>query len=466
MASRRLSAEKYLKGNYTSSGKDWFTLATDPFHDYNHHVAGYPDADSSRTIVSCYQYAIDIAKPAGAAGNWDAHIFSLPLSRPETFAQYASTANEDTVQLTAGTKPAFAVMNVIAADAGQLLFPTTALWAPTNLAVTPLDTFAATLSGMSRLIGYGFEVVNTTAELNKQGVVTCYRMPQMAHSDHKLLTNVAGTAGYQIPTVRYRSPPSTVAEAMILGGSTQWAASDGCYCVVPLSNVSNPLKPASQQATMFATKGGIVTGEHVIHSDFATLGAANAMPVLSPADFVTQKHSPFCTSGAMFTGLSNSTTLRVKVKLYVERAPTFSEPDLAVLASPSATYDPKILNLYSSVIGLLPVAVPVGENTAGDWWRRILTAIAAVAPMVGSLIAPGSGTLIGTAVSGLAKAVHEVIPEKVSKKKKKSQPGPEVAPALNNVNRVVDGSQNDLLGKKSRRARGRRNKPVAPPPAP
>ena len=37
----------------TEDGKEWLTLALDPFHDYNKQVAGYPDADASHTVVSC-----------------------------------------------------------------------------------------------------------------------------------------------------------------------------------------------------------------------------------------------------------------------------------------------------------------------------------------------------------------------------------------------------------------------------
>lgn len=71
-------------------GRDWLTLALDPFHDYNHQVAGYPDANCSQTVVSCYQYQVEVAAPPGIAPNtnWDAHIYNMPICRTDDFGVF------------------------------------------------------------------------------------------------------------------------------------------------------------------------------------------------------------------------------------------------------------------------------------------------------------------------------------------------------------------------------------------
>ena len=60
----RVIEEMVSKHTLTSAGRDWLVLALDPFHDLEKSVAGYPDADSSMTVVSCYQGAIDLSKQA------------------------------------------------------------------------------------------------------------------------------------------------------------------------------------------------------------------------------------------------------------------------------------------------------------------------------------------------------------------------------------------------------------------
>jgi len=77
---RKDIGQAILEKNLSADGRDWLTLAVDPFHDLLHPIAGYPDADSSHTVVSCYQYSLDISKPPAAAGNWDLHIMTNPWS--------------------------------------------------------------------------------------------------------------------------------------------------------------------------------------------------------------------------------------------------------------------------------------------------------------------------------------------------------------------------------------------------
>lgn len=75
----------------TPDGKEWITLALDPFHDYNKQIAGYPDADASQTVVSCFQYQADLVAPG--AVNWDCHIYNAPVCKADDLSCVTLDAN-------------------------------------------------------------------------------------------------------------------------------------------------------------------------------------------------------------------------------------------------------------------------------------------------------------------------------------------------------------------------------------
>lgn len=423
-ANRRTEiGQAVLKKGLSAEGRDWFTLAMDPFHDYQHPVAGFPDADSSHTVVSCFQYALDVSKPAGSAGNWDCHIFTNPVCEATLMPnQITNVANVQYSVFAGALSAMVAPVSIIKADAGQDLFPkSTVNWNPTNIEQQAVDMTPDAGAGVSRIIGMGFEVVNTTADMYRQGALTAYRMPQEAAVDYNMYCNSGVTIGSQIPVRTYRSPPSTANDAMVLGGTRQWAAAEGAYVVSPLATVQNPLTPPSSINMHYSVAGTDPAGAYVVADQFAALGVTSNLPVLTAQQMKLRKYTPYCTTGVFLTGLSQQTTLRIKVKCYVERAPTFNESSLAVLATPSAPYDAKVLNLYSSVLTALPVAVPVGYNAAGDWWKMILKTVAAVAAPIGGLMGGPAGGLIGAALAGGAGLAAGVIPETAKFRAKERQ---------------------------------------------
>jgi len=88
-----------------------------------------------------------------------------------------------------------------------------------------------------------------------------------------------------------------------------------------------------------------------------------------------------------------------------ERFPTPSEPDLVVLAAPSAAFDPCALELYSRCMGKLPVGVPQGMNPLGEWFKDVLRKVTHYAtPVLRTLGALnpafGAGADISQAING------------------------------------------------------------------
>jgi hypothetical protein len=422
-------------GKITPDGKDWLVSALDPFHDYNHVMAGYPDACTSQTVVSCYQYETTVAAPGAA--NWDCHVFTLPICKAETYNIQSESADwttiteaNPTVNLTLGP------LNIYANAAGSPLLPTVPVSATQTRAVLPTAGVEELASSNSRIVAMAYEVHNTTAPLNKQGAVCTYRMPTSKSVNQVIWRNNPGTSSATVTGFRIPQPPGSIADANLLKSARTWEAADGVYATCFQNSVDNPMCMMANEYLVFES-----------NSDPGAVSTVWASPLVvgpgaTPTSYapLATKTTPFDVSGAIFTGLSPTTTLTVKLRVFVERAPGFSQRDLAPLASPSAGYDIAALEMYAQAINYLPAAVKVGENAAGDWWRTVVKVLRAAAGPVGmalNSVVPGAG-LVGSAVQSLAgqidvskpvapqtripqRAVVRVVQQKKAKPRKSAQ---------------------------------------------
>lgn len=378
------------KSAITQDGKDWLIAALDPFHDFAHPIAGYPDADAANTVVSCYQYQTEVKAPAGVAGNWDCHVFNTPLADTATYNVLLESADWSYVAPQVAPQSAIiGPLTIVSAATNGALLPLCPVPATTVSAALPPAPTSDIAGGVSRVIGMGFEVHNTTSALNKQGAVCTYRMPCNA-GPNQTGYEIAGPSYADLTGVRYPAPPSSVAQAQRLRGSRTWNAEDGVYANCFQGSIHNPLAEISCKSIL-------------INDSQSGSGTALVSPVVTNLPVVTPQRTktiPFDVTGAMFTGLSNSTTLTVKLRVYVERAPTIYDASLAPLASPSAGYDVNTLQLYAQAINMLPCAVKVNENAAGDWFKAVVSVLKHVAGPVGAVMntfVPGAG-LVGNAV--------------------------------------------------------------------
>lgn len=426
------------KGSLTSDGRDWLTCALDPYHDFNHTLAGYPDAAVSQTVVSCYQYQTTVTAPAGVAGDWDAHIFTLPIAFTQNYSVYNQGVDWTTIT---DPNPTIAgilgPLNIISNAVGSPLVPVVPVSATQARQCLPALGVEEAASGCSRIIAMGFEVHNTTADIYKQGAVCSYRMPTAPGQNMVMFLNNAGPPATSYGSVsgkRFPQPPPTQADAMRMKTSRTWDAREGVYSTVFQSSVDNPLVQMSNQQVLFGKDADPGVAAAAWGSPLAAVPGPANPTVYAP---LATKTTPFDVTGAFFTGLSNQTSLTVKLRLYVERAPGWNLPDLAPLASPSAGYDIAALELYAQAINALPAAVKVSENGAGDWWRAVTGVLKHVAAPAGALlntVVPGAG-LIGSAVQTIAgqldttkpiaKQVLERLPTDMPRRQLTTMPAPQ-----------------------------------------
>jgi len=383
----------------TPAGKEWLVAALDPFHDFDVNCSGYPDINLAPSIVQLVKQTVTIAVPGTVTNgqNWDCHITSLPWPTATQMAQYtlgSGGAQNAIVYNAAAPQVTLGGISWVSVPSGS----STALGTAATSGMGCLFLPDSYLLGASRVIAQGFEVVNTTSELNSQGQVLVYRNPQeppVTGASYPIL-NAAATSIIGVASLTDVNPwPASPAQAMLLTGTRQWHAKEGAYCALTLNSNQLPI-------TGEAYVGPIIQPD-------AVQGAPNTsawFPKLAMGSLFAStqlcSQSSFNSSGAYFTGLSYTTTLSLTYNVFVERFPSSSETDLAVLAKPSPQYDLTALELYSTCLADMPPGVMVKENGLGEWFADAVSGITGMlAPVLKAI--PHPYAQIGAAAADFTK---------------------------------------------------------------
>jgi len=388
----------------TPAGVNWLTIATDPFHDSEISVDGYPGISTSRSITQCVNLTTSISTPLDDDGLWDCHIFlnpcsyswaqnSTPVSDPRYYRTLLSedghTAQDQTGAYLVGGFNAISVPN------GDAWTAATTFTSEEKLGFPP-----AYQTGFYRLIAGGVEVTNTTSDLNKQGTVTNYRSP--CNKQNGMCLDVE--AEYTQVCAYGALPPDTMANAALFPNSKTWAAAAGTYSVSTLNEMENAYSsPVTGLCGLITTPNQTQLEEQatrLAYLPFECNGQANSTLL------------PFDINGCVFSGLSPQTTLQVTARYYFERVPSIADPNLLVLARPPPCFDPLAIEIYSKVLDTLPIAVPVGMNPLGEWFKDVLEAIAEYAPIIGGAlgnVVPGAGA-IGNIIGAGARGASRLMP--------------------------------------------------------
>lgn len=382
-------------GAITPSGRNWLIAAVDPFHDEQMRLIGYPDVESGASVVRCIKQSMSITSTLGTV--WDCHIVQWPWltynSGPTDVGSFQVSTNRS------GQCFEFAD-GVVAISTGGLQVYETAAGADlsilTSTVLGKLKVADEFTQGAGRLIGIGFEVHNTTAEIYRSGAISPYRM--MAN-DPTPVTMMAASATKRLSfsAVPVRYPPKNVAEAMIIPGTKQWEAAEGCYVVGAFHTIENPARP---QGTTTPIIEATLNDDYDGTLNVSQINFVKPTAMLGPvgAPITPFRVHPIHQSGAILTGLSPQTTLTINWNVYYESFPGPAESALLPLAMPSAPYDPAVLTLYSKLTSELPMGVMVKENGLGDWF---LNAAGEAARFISPLL-KGTGNPLAMGVGALA----------------------------------------------------------------
>jgi len=373
-------------GALTESGSAWVKCALDPFHDYEiSGLDGIPDVETEPSLVVRTQQSMVVKNAAG--GIWDCNIVNMPVD----FSFTTSTGESCAL----GTYSPHSTLGGVMPGTFRVAQSTDTRMdgIQASLVVSGTDTFqnvgarerlglddylvagAGTDLQAYRIVASGFEVVNTTAPLERSGACTVYEIGAPGEaSDINYIDGVINRVG----TARnFRMPPINMAEAKQTPGARTWHAQEGAYVV---SKHRSEMGFSSVAKRDFAYASSTSTSSawcsHKAGREITTAG--NEAPDTERSGCASHI-SNMNLSGAYFTGLSENTTLQVTWRCVLERLPGPFDLQNLALASPSAPYDPRALELYSHITARLPPGVPVGYNDAGKYFRMIAAQIRAAA---------------------------------------------------------------------------------------
>lgn len=370
----------------TPHGVDFLRAALDPMHDTQlKELKGWPDLETAASVNMVVKQSLPIAlpNPTPITGNWDLHVVHFPWLN--SLAMIGASRQNNLFfpgnAVTAANTIGLGGLCAWIVPAGQPLSIST----PPTYQLNLPDSFSA---GGLRVIGSGVEVYNTTAPNFAQGSVFGWRQENGDISaETQYIANYGNSGGGAIANVPFSgiavpSPPQTASAAMLIPGTRQWAAKDGVYLVVPHVSENNPQVLANYTQPLLFIGANADTTVSFPPSPVTLPGPTNTTAMLMPAfgtgtvagTYFAQSTRlfPMHAAGAIFTGLSTSTTLTLTWNLYLERFPTVAEPEILVLATPSASMDYLALKAYSEALLSLPVAVPAGENGLGDWFAGVV----------------------------------------------------------------------------------------------
>lgn len=442
----------------TPAGKEWLIAAVDPWHDTPVNCTGYPDVNEAASVVQVVKLSSTLQAPVGFTGNFDVHIHQFPWQRISNLAGGRWSATIDGNQITGygdfllggdGTTPApFVSSNTLT---GGLMVDYTQNGNP-GFAFNSTHTVPAFdaqlqpyLVGEYRIIGMGFEVINTTAEISVQGLCTVYRQPCASMDSSKTVLTTTGsvttgsTTSFQFgyPSVILTNmPPAGTAEALLLDGTKQWKAKEGCYVVSTLSASelpagTNNVEPVLHLSANDPTAATIPWGLQIPRGasplyNFLTVPVSGANYQVVTLSSGNAQFQNFNHAGAILSGLSNSTTLQLNAIYYIERFPTQQDSALVVLARQSCREDCIARDLYSEIVREMPVGVPQRMNGMGEWFAdAVSSAVDFIAPVASAIPLPfaqsiGAGLKVA---GGIAKSLGS----------KKESPGQTYAPQGANV---------------------------------
>lgn len=126
---------------------------------------------------------------------------------------------------------------------------------------------------------------------------------------------------------------------------------------------------------------------------------------------------PYTCTGVHLSGLSPQSTFTFVATWYVQICPLPGSP-LATMVQPAPGYDPRVYEIYTRVMRMVPLATFKDDNDFGTWFRKVLGLVRNLAGPVSSAFGmPG----VGTTVSGIAGAIDKAIERRQQQQQQRKQ---------------------------------------------
>lgn len=344
-------------------------LVTDPYHDTEIETVGFPDDATAYSILNRFnlRYTIQCPFTLADGDSWDFHVFALPLV----------CESEMALRLVSGSSLQLrdASTTLSSLNVTYHHYRAGALLAHSTRALPIMDAVSSSKPGRRRIVSHAYEIHDTTASLYRSGSLTTYRTssPPISISLYDSATTTDyGVANQTLNFWRVAEHPASLITAEMLPGTVTWDAGQGVYAVsLPEAN------------NTFASE---------YHQNVIIGYAPN--PAFDQGVYASIKTSRVATSPLRCCGTMSSqfitreNTFNLDFRLVLETVPHPQDINALSYCRRSADHNPQFLKLYKAMLNHIPIAVPVNQNSAGDWFRKIAGIVREVLPMVPSILPP------------------------------------------------------------------------------
>lgn len=375
-------------GIISLDGLHWMLNALDPFPDTQRDShCGFPTMRQGKSFVRRVSRSVSVEKPTNVTSSdkWEAIVWFNPLFQ-STLDAGVTTIDGVTLTPTSATLVSTKVPIYSGCNAQSRTTPaglySSGVAAGDQATKPGLALDDSYQQGEWRIIACGIEIHNTSAVLTRQGSVTVGRLPVgVTMSQYQRTIGTTPPVSCVDPLMVAGGPPNDLSVLTQYPGARTWAAEKGAYLVCSMNNDQNP---PQMQSTSYGWIGLYEPFDHTgtySREGFGTFHNSLSSSVIVPWD----------TSIAWFAGLSADTTLRVTVHYYVETFPQPAQIDLIGFSSPTTPYDAMIMEMYARAMREMPPGVPVGMNPLGEWFNKVMSVLANVAPKIGTVIGTATG---------------------------------------------------------------------------
>jgi hypothetical protein len=291
------------------------------------------------------------------------------------------------------------------------------------------------LTSPTRIIGMGVEVHNVSSELNKQGTLTVYQVPQNQDVVESFTTRQQTLDGvkYIQSTQNCRilnGFTSTISEAMLYEGSIQWEAADGVYTVIPFSTAENSAAIPEYETPLIYESDRASERIHSLNVSQLWIGPW-ATGSIDGDNIIFEPHmyTPMHSKGVILSGLSKATILQVNMNIYLETFPILADASLVTLARPSSASDKIALECISRASKNMPIGVPVAQNGLGDFFLEVVETVTPWLAAGASVIFPEFSPAIGLGAKAITSAASAMKSKQPQAPAAMQKPRPKMAPA-------------------------------------
>lgn len=362
-------------------------LITDPYHDYNLQAVGYPDGTSLISAIQRRYGRTTIQNPFNLqpGDTWNFHIYTTPLHYKETLKPATLAGNTFTYASAGGTVSQGPINIQYWHWRGSSLINTAG-------EVLGADTpYASVNMAQVRTVSFGYELHNTTAEIQRSGSLTVYRAPIDKHDINMFIRDGSGPASNYGCTFLVNMPTS-IELATNFPNTRTWEASKGVYsvCLPAPCNEYSPSVP-----TNMCLKTGTIATDYLLKHVGSVLSTA----------FST--YSPLSCTGVWSSKYSTDQTFTLDFRQVLEIQPNGTATVDMSFASTCPPIDRLFMKLYKNMFSQIPPGVPVSMNAAGDWVRSILKIAKGVLPSLGAM--PGIFGKIAQAATPIVYAIDSAV---------------------------------------------------------